>query len=426
MKIAVLGSGARESTIVSCLRNAFGPGAEIFVLPGNAGMEGIAIPVSVKKANDVVGICSFAKDVQPDLVIPGPEEPLVKGIGNRLAELGISCLGPRAEAARLEGSKVFAKRFMRRHNIRTADFRIFDAPQKVYDYINERGTSGVVFKADGLCGGKGVLVPEDYGETMTWVEDVMVKKKFGDAGNRILIEKRLHGAECSFIVATDGNRVIPLLPAADYKRRFNGDKGRNTGGMGAYAPNPLITPNLHEEIMEDFVWPTIRGMKYEGMPYFGFLYFGLMLAEDGIYLLEYNVRLGDPETSAILPLLAEHSMKELILGFSKCDLSGVELEWLPKKAVTVVLVDENYPYVPSVGMAITGIEEARKFGALVFPAGVDGGKLKGTLDTGGGRILGVTGIGDTFTRARETAYACAEVIQFKGKDLRRDIAAHLV
>ncbi len=425
-RILIIGSGGRESAIVSTIKDQLGPSVEIHCTPGNAGMAPMA-ELHAVKANDIDGLCQLAWRLSPNLVIPGPEESLVLGIADRLSPLGIACVGPGMKAARLEGSKIFAKRFMRRHNIRTPDFRVFDDSEKAKTYVRDECDSArpQVIKADGLCQGKGVYLPDDKWGAFAAIDELMVTKKFGAAGNRIVVEKRLYGRECSFIVATDGTTALPLLPAADYKRRFEHDEGKNTGGMGAYCPNPFITPNLHEEIMEDIVLPTIRGMAYEGIPYRGILYFGLMIIADGIYVLEFNVRLGDPEAAVILPL-ADFDLVELLHAATHDGgLRGMELKWKNAAAVTVVLTDEKYPEGRSDGEIISGIEEARDYGALVFSAGVsspDGGK---PLLTSGGRILDVTGIGKDFYAAHKLAYAGAEAIQFKGKAYRKDIAEHL-
>ena len=430
-KTLIIGGGGREAATVWMIKDSLGPNVEIHCAPGNAGMKPMAELWNVR-ANDIDGLCALAKKLQPDIVIPGPEEPLVLGISDRLSDLGIACGGPGAEAARLEGSKVFAKRFMRRHNIRTAAFRVFDDPKEArrFDRWPCAPSRLPVIKADGLCGGKGVFIPNDHNEALDAIEEIMVKKKFGVAGDRIVIEELLSGYECSFIVFTDGRYAVPFLPTTDYKRRRDGDEGLNTGGMGAYCPNPLITPNLHEEIMEDIVLPTIRGMAFEGIPYRGFLYFGLMIAEDGIYVLEYNVRMGDPEAAAILPL-CDFDLVELLIaaidGPANEILRNIKLNWRKNTAaVTVVLADEKYPEGRSDGETIAGIEKAKKRGALVFTAGVSSPSAGGqTLVTSGGRILDVTGIGKDFCEAQKIAYAGAEAIQFKGKNYRKDIAEHL-
>ncbi|OGZ52795.1 MAG: phosphoribosylamine--glycine ligase [Candidatus Ryanbacteria bacterium RIFCSPLOWO2_01_FULL_48_26] len=432
-KVLVIGSGGREAVTVWKIKDCLDPNVEIHCAPGNAGMEPMAKLHDVK-TNDIDGLCALAEKLRPDIVIPGPEEPLVLGIADRLSTLGIACVGPSAKAARLEGSKVFAKRFMRRHNIRTAHFRVFDdlneALQNIigmfHDYDGLPDSPAIVIKTDGLCGGKGVLIPANEEDAVEGINDIMEKKKFGSAGDRIVVEERLRGHECSFIVLTDGKNVVPLLPAVDYKRRFEGDEGPNTGGMGAYCPNPLITPNLHEEIIEDIVLPTIRGMTYEGNPYRGFLYFGLMITENGPYVLEYNVRMGDPEASVILPLV-DCDITELLIAAATGDISGIELKWKNAAAVAVVLTAENYPKGKSEGASIYGLTEARSLGALVFSAGVLPPKIFGQpLITYGGRILEVVGVGKDFTTARGIAYAGAEVIQFRDKAYRPDIAARLI
>lgn len=422
--VLVIGSGGREAAIIWYIKNALGSRVEIHCAPGNAGIEPMARLWNVK-TNDIDGLSALAEKLQPDIVIPGPEEPLVLGIADRLSALGIACIGPSKNAAHLEGSKVFAKRFMRKHNIRTADFWVFDDPKKAKRFTEAwSGSQPPVIKADGLCGGKGVIVPADYSEALAAIEDFMVKKKVGSAGDQIVIEERLAGHECSFIVVTDGKNAVPFLPAADYKRRFNGNNGLNTGGMGAYCPTPLITPNLHEEIMEDIVLPTIRGMAYEESPYRGFLYFGLMITESGPHVLEYNVRLGDPEAAVILPLCGLN-LVELLIASARGNLGGAKLTWRKAAAVAVVLTDEKYPEGRSDGAIISGIEKAWEYGALVFPAGVSFPSAGGRpLVTSGGRILEVAGVGEDFFRAHKIAYAGVNAIQFKGKAHRTDIAEH--
>lgn len=418
-RVLVIGGGAREHAI--CWKLAQ-DGAEIHCAPGNGGISQIAKCHEVK-VGDFEGLLALAREIKSHLIVVGPEVPLAEGIVNLFSVNDFRIVGPSAEAAHLEASKMFAKKFMWRHDIPTADCWFFNdqlaARGFVEDYKkNNRGQ--LVVKADGLAAGKGVIVPKSFEETLAALGEI---KKFGEWFG---LEKRLYGDECSFIVLADGGNIVPFLPATDYKRRNNGDEGPNTGGMGCHAPVPLFTPEMQEVVMKTIVLPTVRGMAEEGNRYQGFLYFGLMLTSYGPpMVLEFNCRLGDPETLPILALMKSNFFELLMASTTPDGLRGMKAEWSDEKAVTVVLADEKYPSGSSSGETITGIDQAGAMGAIVSHAGTM--KLQsGNIATNGGRIIGVTGIGENFRRARETAYIGAECINFEGKYFRTDIAANLV
>ncbi len=424
-KILVVGNGAREHALVWALTK--NSGNEVHCAPGNGGICEVAVCHREVKANYFPAILALCKKLGVDLVVVGPEEPLVNGVTDFLSANGVAVFGPTKAAARLEGSKVSAKQFMERSLIPTPEWCYFRSFRRAAAYI--RGHKGqLVVKADGLCGGKGVTVEKEIGDKkkskealVAAAKELMVGKRFGAAGESIVVEEKLVGKECSFVVQTDGTNVMPLKPATDYKRRYDGDDGPNTGGMGCYAPVPRFTPDIEEEVMERIVMPTIRGMAAEGNTYRGFLYFGLMLTRKGPFVLEYNVRPGDPETSVQLPLL-KSDLSELLFAGVNGGLAGVKAELSDEAAVCVVVVTENYPDKGgSSGEHITGIDYAKECGALVFHAGTAKTPLGSTV-TAGGRIFNVVGVGDNFSDARDVAYRGTMKIKFGTSDYRRDIA----
>lgn len=424
-KVLIIGGGGREAALAWHIART-SPGFEIHAAPGNPGIAEFAQCHPVK-ADDLDSLCFLGRSLQPYLTIVGPEAPLVGGIVDRFHdELFLDVVGPNAAAAFLEGSKVRAKRFMRRHNIPTAPFRVFDNADLADAYVTERyerklGRSSAV-KADGLCGGKGVIITNTSADLHDAISVIMREKKFGSAGNRIVIEDKLEGVECSFLILTDGINVVPFPPARDFKRRFDGDIGPNTGGMGCFCPIPDISSDLYEEIMEDIVYPTIRGMASEGHPYRGILYFGLMLTEDGPKVLEYNCRFGDPETEVILPILTDDLGFVGLLDMTlepNTGLEDVELKW-QGVAVGVVSVYEGYPDFSSRDVPVDATE-VTKTGAILFHAGTKLDNL-GNLVTDGGRIGVCVGRGEDFQTAREQSYAGVSLIDFDGRDFRHDIA----
>lgn len=419
MRILVVGSGGREHTIVWALsRSDREP--EIFVAPGNAGMDQLAERVDIDSGN-LDALASFARSNDIDLTVVGPEAPLVNGIVDRFQEEGLSIVGPRAAAARLEGSKDFAKKFMTRHGIPTAEHRTFadDEYDRAAEYLDEVGAP-IVVKADGLAGGKGALVCDTLEEAHEALDSIIEEKEFGAAGEKVVIEEFMKGVEASIFALTDGTNYVVPVPSQDHKRIGEGDTGLNTGGMGAYAPAPMVTDDVLEQVRSRIIEPTIEGMAAEGHPYQGVLYCGLMLTDDGPKVVEYNARLGDPEAQVVLPLIASDWV-EVFEHLAEGQLDQVTLDRRPGAAACVVLASDGYPTAYETGFAISGLEEAKEEGpAVIFHAGV-GRDENGGFVTDGGRVMGVTGIGADLTDALARAYRAAEKVEFKGKYYRRDI-----
>ncbi len=419
MKVMVVGSGGREHALVWKLSQSELVD-KIYALPGNPGIAEIAecADISVK---DVEKIADFAQRQKIDLTVVGPEAPIVAGIADEFKKRGLNIFAPSSSAARLEGSKAFAKMFMREHGIPTAEFEIFDDPDKAEDYIKKVGAP-IVVKADGLAAGKGVVVADTLQEALSAVDRIMRKKVFGDAGKKVVVERRLYGRETSYLVISDGKSFVPLAPARDYKPVYDGDKGPNTGGMGAYSPAETLTRELEKRVQKEIVIPVIEGMSKGGTPFVGVLYVGLMISEGKPYVLEFNVRFGDPETQAILRRLRSDLVEvatEAISGNLR-----ESLQWDERPSVCVVLASEGYPLKYETGKVIEGINEAKKIeGVEIFHAGtaVKGGKLV----TAGGRVLNVTAVGNDFKQARDRAYEAVDKIYFEGMHYRKDIAAEV-
>ncbi|MDO8664813.1 MAG: phosphoribosylamine--glycine ligase [Candidatus Liptonbacteria bacterium] len=421
-RILVIGGGGREHVLAWALKNTSPTAIELHCAPGNAGIGEIAQCYPQVKADDLPGLLALANKIGPHLTVIGPEAPLVKGIVDIFSAQELPIVGPRAKASFLEGSKEGAKKFMWRHNIPTANAWIFHDAEAAKKFIKENSERRqLVVKADGLCGGKGVTVTKNDQEAMLAVDELMVQKKFGTAGESIVIEEKLEGWECSLIVLVDGSNGISLLPATDFKRRFDGDEGPNTGGMGCYSPVPTFTLELQKEVMKKTVVPTIKGMADDGMPFHGFLYVGLMITKKGPFVLEYNVRMGDPEAEVILPLLKSDLSELLFASTVPNGLRNMKVEWHNDVAVGVVIVHDDYPNKSSSGKPIMGISSAKAKGALVFHAGT--AREPSGIVTAGGRILDVVGRGKTFAEARRIAYAGADDIVFSFMDYRRDIAS---
>lgn len=418
MRVLVVGGGGREHALVWKIRQS--PRVkEVFCLPGNAGIARLARCVP-GNPEDVRAVADFARAERIDLTVVGPEAPLVAGLTDELARYGLPVFGPSRAAAELEGSKAFAKELMARHGIPTAEYHAFDDPRAAADHIR-RLDRPVVVKADGLAAGKGVVVADTPEEALAAVREIMVQGVHGAAGRRVVVEERLQGEEVSVLALTDGERVIPLVSAQDHKRAYDGDRGPNTGGMGAYSPAPIYTPEMARRVEAEILLPTVRGMAGEGRPYLGVLYAGLMLTADGPKVLEYNCRFGDPETQAVLPRLAS-DLVDALEAAAGGDLRGQDLHWRPEAAVCVVLASGGYPGPYEKGKSITGLEQAESLpDVLVFHAGTaaaDGGVL-----TAGGRVLNVTALGDTIAAASARAYQAVDHIGFPGCHFRRDIAA---
>ncbi|MGA9750330.1 MAG: phosphoribosylamine--glycine ligase [Acidobacteriota bacterium] len=416
----LVGSGGREHALAWALRRS-PTVSELVWAPGNAGAEGLCETAGVK-ADDLAGLVKAAKSMKADLVVVGPEAPLAGGVAQALEEAGIPCFGPSQEAARLEWSKVFTKEFCVRHAIPTAPYLVFSEPGEAESYLRGGGQGfPTVLKADGLAAGKGVLICKDLEEALEGTARILRRREFGGAGDRMIVERFVSGEEASLMVFTDGERVAPMPPARDHKRIYDGDRGANTGGMGAYCPAGNVSAVQIEEAIEAIVRPSLKGMAEEGHPYRGVLYAGLMLTADGPSLLEFNCRFGDPETQVVVPLL-QGDLAEICLACAGGRLDPSAVRWKSGAAVTVVLASGGYPGPYPTGMPITGVEEAAaREGVIVFHAGTR--REAGVLRTAGGRVLDVTAVGESLAQARERAYAAASRIHFEGMHYRRDISA---
>ncbi len=420
MKILVVGSGGREHVLVWKLGLADRV-REIYCSPGNAGIADASKTRLLPKLSPRK-LLDFAVSQSVDLAVVGPEASLVDGIGDLFRQAGVPLVGPSAGAARLEGSKAFAKDFMARHQIPTAAYQVFDEASTAAQALrNGLFDFPVVLKADGLAAGKGVLICADLQEAVAAVDRIMIARRFGTAGDRLVIEEFLQGEEASFMVLADGaGNVVPMVPSQDHKQIFEGDRGPNTGGMGAYSMDGLLSPDLRRRILDEVILPTVDGMNREGHPFAGILYAGLMLTADGPKVLEFNVRFGDPEAQVILPRLRSE-LSTLLLQAACGGLAGVRAEWTPDAAVCVVAASQGYPGSYPKGHEISGLERAGRMDKLVvFHAGTS--HAGGRFLTSGGRVLGVTALAPTLEEAVRRAYAGLNEIHFDGIYYRRDIA----
>lgn len=421
--VLIVGGGGREHALAWKLRQS--PRCRtLLAAPGNAGIARLAecVPVSV---GDIEGLVRLAVERKVGLVVVGPEAPLADGLADRLREHGIPTFGPSAAAAQIESSKAFARDLMARAGVPQPEFASFadHAALSAYlDGLEARGITRVVVKASGLAAGKGAIVCDTMAEARAAAREMLVDGVFGSAGAEVVIEERLEGEEVSLLVLTDGEHALPLLPAQDYKRAYDGDLGPNTGGMGCYSPAPIMTPALLEEAMGTVVLPTLRGLSEAGAPFQGCLYAGLMQTAAGLKVIEFNCRFGDPETQVVLPLL-DSDLLELFIEIAAGKLLARELQWKAGCAVSVVLASGGYPGKIETGKPIHGLEAAEATGASVFHAGTK--SRNGEVVTAGGRVLNVTGVGATFRAAIATAYAGVEQIRFEGREYRRDIAARV-
>jgi len=419
MKVLVIGQGGREHALVWRLK--LSPSVTgVFCAPGNAGTaeDGVNVPISV---DDTAGLIKFAKAEKIGLVIVGPEGPLVNGLVDALQAEGLKVFGPSKLAAELEGSKAFAKEMMRQSAIPTADAQVFVDAEQAEAYIEERDEARLVVKADGLAAGKGVEVCSNKAEALEAVRRIMRNKEFGDAGARVVIEERLDGEEASILAITDGINILPLDTAQDHKRAFDDDQGRNTGGMGAYSPAPLITPSLMNNIIGQILVPTVHTMRRRGRPFQGILYAGVMITHQGPKVLEFNTRFGDPECQALL-MRFKGDLAQVLLAAAEGRLhEAPQLEWDPRPAICVVMASAGYPGPYDKGFPIRGLEEAAKVPeAKVFHAGTElrNGKVVAT----GGRVLGVTAIGNDLAEAKLRAYQAVKCIRWEGAWCRHDIS----
>lgn len=413
MNILVIGSGGREHALYWKLSES--PQTEqIYAIPGNPGMDASAAIA----LDDHAKILRFVKEKDIGLVVVGPEVPLMNGLVDELEAAGIRAFGPRANAAEIEGSKSFAKDLMKKYGIPTARYEVFTAAEPARAYIRQEGAP-IVVKADGLAAGKGVIVAMTEQEALDAVDAIMEDHSFGDAGARVVIEEFMEGEEASLLAFTDGTTIRPMISAQDHKRAYDGDRGPNTGGMGTYAPAPVMTPEMTECAVEEILKPTIAAMAKEGRIYRGCLYLGLMVTADGPKVVEFNARFGDPETQVVLPLL-DSDLVTIMCACADGTLADVPIRWKDGAAVCVVLASGGYPGHYDKGQEIHGLADAEAMGALVFHAGT--AMKDGKLVTNGGRVLGVVGRGADISSAVDAAYAAAAKISFKDVYYRKDIA----
>ncbi|WP_417537498.1 phosphoribosylamine--glycine ligase [Marinomonas sp.] len=418
MKVLIIGNGGREHALA--WKTAESNQVEkVFVAPGNAGS---ATEIKVENVNigvtDIADLVAFAKKESIDLTIVGPEAPLVIGVVDAFEKEGLAIFGPTAAAAQLEGSKAFTKDFLARHNIPTAAYGNFTEIEPAVAYIKQHGAP-IVVKADGLAAGKGVILAQTEAEAIEAVEDMLQGNSFGDAGSRVVIEEFLVGEEASFICMVDGETVLPMATSQDHKARDNGDKGPNTGGMGAYSPAPVVTPEIHDRIMNEVIMPTVKGMNAEGNRYRGFLYAGVMIAPDGTpKTLEYNCRFGDPETQPIMMRLRS-DLAQMCLAAVNGKLDSVEADWDPRASLGVVLAAGGYPADYPKGDVISGLDTVLPEGQKVFQAGT---ALKdGQVVTNGGRVLCAVALGDSVAEAQAAAYDVVNTLSWDKVYFRTDI-----
>ncbi len=421
MRVLVVGSGGREHALV--WKIASSPRVDgVLAAPGSDAIAAHATCFPAVSAGDLDAVVALAKEERVDLAVVGPEDPLVAGLADRLNDAGIATFGPSAAASRLEGSKSFAKAFMDRHRIPTAGFAVFEDLDAARDYAAKQ-PNGCVVKADGLAAGKGVTVCETPEQALAALDEAMAERRFGDAGAKVVIEERLLGEEASYYAISDGEHVVTLAAAQDHKRALDGDRGENTGGMGAYAPAPVVDEGVEKKILERVVHPAIRGLASEGMPYRGVLFVGLMIDAAGDpKVIEFNVRFGDPETQPLL-MQMESDLVPLLDGAARGELDRVPPPQARGAAVCVVLASEGYPRSYPKGRVISGLDDvAGDPDVFVFHAGTKRG-ASGAFETTGGRVLGVTACAEDVAKARDRAYRAADRITFEGMQRRSDIAA---
>jgi len=423
MRVLIVGGGGREHALAWKAAQSRGV-EQVYVAPGNAGTE---LEPGVKNvaiaATDIEALRRFALDQEIGLTIIGPEAPLAAGIVDSFLAAGLACFGPRRNAAVLEASKVFSKDFLKRHAIPTADYAVFTELKPALAYIRNRGAP-IVIKADGLAAGKGVIVAQTVAEAIEAVTGMLADNRFGDAGNRVVIEEYLIGEEASFIVMCDGEHILPLASSQDHKARDNGDQGPNTGGMGAYSPAPVVTPVIHDSIMREVIVPTVTGMRAEGRPYTGFLYAGVMITAEGkVKTLEFNCRFGDPETQPIMMRLRS-DLVAMCLSATRGELDRVHTEWDNQVALGVVLAAAGYPGNVSQGDIIDGLDGQAEPWSKIFHASTV--RDNGNVITAGGRVLCVVALGENVTSAQQRAYATVDKINWRGMFYRDDIGYRAV
>lgn len=415
MKVLVIGSGGREHALLWKLSQS--PSVtDVYVVPGNDGMSDVASLIPIKGNDDII---DFARLMQVDLTVAGPETVLTEGLADEFEKRGMAFFGPSKTAARIEGSKGFAKALMKKYGIPTAAYETFDDEEKAIAYLKANDTYPIVIKADGLASGKGVIIAQSEEEAIDTVKDMLEGHTFSGAGRSVVIEEFMEGEEASMLCFCDGTNVVPMISAQDHKRIFDFDKGPNTGGMGAYAPAPVMTKEMCEEVNVRILRPIVAAMKKEGYPFKGCLYAGLMITSEGPKVVEFNCRFGDPETEAVLPLF-DGDLARVMLDCVHGTLSDEAVVWKKACAVDVVLASEGYPASHSSGEVISGIEDAKKAGCLVFHAGTV--KKNGEYVVNGGRVLNVVALADTLAEAKAKAYEGVSRISWRGMQYRHDIA----
>ena len=415
MKVLVIGSGGREHALLWKLSQSSSV-TDVYVVPGNDGMSDVASLIPIKGNEDII---DFARLMQVDLTVAGPETVLTEGLADEFEKRGMAFFGPSKAAARIEGSKGFAKALMKKYGIPTAAYETFDDEEKAIAYLKANDTYPIVIKADGLASGKGVIIAQSEEEAIDTVKDMLEGHTFSGAGRSVVIEEFMEGEEASMLCFCDGTNVVPMISAQDHKRIFDFDKGPNTGGMGAYAPAPVMTKEMCEEVNVRILRPIVAAMKKEGYPFKGCLYAGLMITSEGPKVVEFNCRFGDPETEAVLPLF-DGDLARVMLDCVHGTLSDEAVVWKKACAVDVVLASEGYPASHSSGEVISGIEDAKKAGCLVFHAGTV--KKNGQYVVNGGRVLNVVALADTLAEAKAKAYEGVSRISWRGMQYRHDIA----
>ncbi len=416
MKVLVVGGGGREHALIRKIKES--PKVDsVACCPGNGGISYDAECYNVS-ATDIDGVVKLAGDIKADFVVVAPDDPLVAGMVDALNKAGFATFGPTADAAIIEGSKVFSKDLMLKYNIPTAQYKVFDKAEDVIAYLKEKNEFPAVIKADGLALGKGVIIPENLEDAIAGVKEIMEDKIFGESGNNVVVEEFLTGPEVSVLAFTDGKCVKPMVSSMDHKRALDGDKGLNTGGMGTVSPNPYYTDEVAKECMEKIFIPTINAMNSEGRTFKGCLYFGLMITPKGPKVIEYNCRFGDPETQVVLPRLKTDIM-DIFEAINKGTLSELDIEWSDEACACVIMASGGYPKSYPKGIEITGLDNGQLDGVTVYHAGTAIKDSK--LVTAGGRVLGVTALGNTLEEALKKSYDAVGKINFENAHYRKDI-----
>lgn len=417
MKILVVGSGGREHALVWKLAQS--PKAEkLYCAPGNGGISELAECVDIK-ATDFDGLVAFAKEKQIDMTVIGPDDPLVLGIVDAFETAGLRVFGPRKNAAIIEGSKVYSKELMKKYHIPTAAYEVFDNSKKALAYIQAQNNYPAVIKAEGLALGKGVIIAQNFEEAKTAVHDIMESKVFGDAGNRVVIEEFLEGQEVSILSFTDGKTILPMVSAQDHKRAYDHDEGPNTGGMGTFSPSRTYSDAIAKETYDNILLPTMQALNSEGRTFQGIIFFGLMMTKNGVKVIEYNARFGDPETQVVLPRL-KTDLVDVFEAVIDQKLDTIKLEWEDNAAVCVVAASGGYPKKYATGYEISGLDDAKALGGIeIFHAGTKA--ENGKFVTAGGRVLGIVGMDKDLDAAIKKAYAGVEKVHFTDMHYRKDI-----